>query len=104
MSTSGHAHRVSASKLPRRKGLELINDRKYGDLSTKTPDTPPLHQFKLDLCQNQTIKPGHRQTEMEFELPERLDLGVSEKGVVGRQVTMKEAGGAILGVGIVGYN
>lgn len=41
---------------------------------------------------------------MEFELPARLDLSVSEKGVVGRQVTMREAGGAILGVGIVGYN
>lgn len=50
------------------------------------------------------MKPGHCQREMEFELPERLDLGVSEKGVVGRQVTMREAGGAILGVGIVGYN
>lgn len=41
---------------------------------------------------------------MEIELPERLDLDVSEKGVVGRQVTMRVAGGAILGTGIVGYN
>jgi len=56
------------------------------------------------LSQNHSLKPGHRQTEMEFELPERLDLGVSEKGVVGRQVTMKDTGGAVLGVGIVGYN
>jgi hypothetical protein len=43
-------------------------------------------------------------TEIEFELPERLDLGVSEKGVIGRQVTVREEGGSILGIGIVGYN
>lgn len=43
-------------------------------------------------------------TEIEFELPERLDLGVSEKGVIGRQVTVREQGGSILGIGVVGYN
>jgi hypothetical protein len=42
--------------------------------------------------------------EIEFELPERLDLGVSEKGVIGRQVTVREQGGEILGIGVVGYN
>ena len=42
--------------------------------------------------------------DLEFELPERLELGVSEKGIVGRQVTVTEAGGAVLGVGIVGFN
>lgn len=42
--------------------------------------------------------------EIEFELPERLDLGVSEKGVIGRQVTVREQGGSILGIGVVGYN
>lgn len=78
--------------------------RKHGDLSTTTADAPPLHQFRLDLTQNQSLKAGHRQSEMEFELPERLELGVSEKGVMGRQVTMREAGGAIIGTGIVGYN
>ncbi|KAJ5204747.1 uncharacterized protein N7498_005626 [Penicillium cinerascens] len=77
---------------------------KYGDLSTSTPNTPPLHQFQIDLSRSQSMKPGHRQTEMEFELPERLDLGVSEKGVVGRQVTMRDPAGTVLGVGIVGYN
>jgi hypothetical protein len=41
---------------------------------------------------------------MEFELPQQLDLGVSEKGVIGRQVTVREEGGTILGIGIVGYN
>lgn len=81
----------------------LMCTRKYGDLSTRTAD-PPIHQFKLDLSQNQSMSSGFQQREMEFELPETLDLGVSEKGVVGRQVTMREAGGSILGVGIVGYN
>ncbi|KAJ5167218.1 uncharacterized protein N7482_005999 [Penicillium canariense] len=76
----------------------------YGDLSTPTNSTPPLHKFRLDLASSPNLKPGQRQTEMEFELPERLDLGVSTKGVVGRQVTVSDAGGAVLGVGIVGYN
>ncbi|KAJ5682675.1 hypothetical protein N7462_005840 [Penicillium macrosclerotiorum] len=77
---------------------------KYGDLSTAaTTTTSPLHHFHLDLAQSPNLKPTQR-TDMEFDLPERLDLGVSEKGVVGRQVTLSDAGGAILGVGIVGYN
>lgn len=42
-------------------------------------------------------------TEMEFELPTKLDLGVSETGVIGRQVTIRE-GASILGIGVVGYN
>lgn len=42
--------------------------------------------------------------EIEFELPERLDLGVSENGVIGRQVTVRDQGGEILGIGVVGYN
>ncbi|KAJ5391460.1 hypothetical protein N7509_006950 [Penicillium cosmopolitanum] len=88
------------------KGLGNVDMRieKYGDLSTSFPPTAPLHQFRLDLSQNKCLKPGFHQTEMEFELPERLDLGVSEKGVVGRQVTLREAEGAVLGVGIVGFN
>lgn len=64
----------------------------------------PLHQFQLDMSRKKCLKPGYHQTEMEFELPDRLDLGVSEKGVVGRQVTLRETKGAVLGVGIVGYN
>ncbi|KAF3021221.1 hypothetical protein E8E15_004668 [Penicillium rubens] len=68
-----------------------------------TPSTTPLHQFRLNMGQDKnhsTVNP----TEFEFELPERLDLGVSEKGVIGRQVTVREQGGSILGMGIVGYN
>jgi hypothetical protein len=41
---------------------------------------------------------------MEFELAEQLDLGVSAKGVIGRQVSVSDADGLVLGVGIVGYN
>lgn len=43
---------------------------------------------------------------MEFELPERLDLGVSETGIVGRQVTVLVEGQSSVGVGmgIVGYD
>jgi hypothetical protein len=82
----------------------LIHVRKYGDLSTETPTTTPLYSFRLDLTRNPPKKPGHYQTEMEFELPERLDLGISAKGVVGRQVTVSDADGGVLGVGIVGYN
>ncbi|KAJ5247081.1 hypothetical protein N7468_002064 [Penicillium chermesinum] len=76
---------------------------KYGDLSTNTATSPPpLHKFRLDFARGQSTA-GPAPRTVEFELPERLDLGASEKGVVGRQVTM-EAGGSILGVGIVGYN
>lgn len=82
----------------------LMSSRKYGDLSTAMPQTAPLHRFRLDLAQSSTIKPGHCQTEMEFELSERLDLGVSAKGVVGRQVTVSDGCGVVLGVGIIGYN
>jgi hypothetical protein len=46
--------------------------------------------------------------EMVFELPERLDLGVSERGIVGRQVTVVAEGGRSevlgMGMGIVGYD
>lgn len=59
----------------------------------------PLHQFRL--------QPGGKgNDEMEFELPERLDLGVSETGIVGRQVTVLVEGQSSVGVGmgIVGYD
>jgi hypothetical protein len=84
------------------KGL-TVHCRKSGDLSTSSELSTPLYQFSLNLKQHKNSKLAHP-TEMEFELPERLDLGVSEKGVIGRQVTVKEQGGSILGVGVVGYN
>ncbi|KAJ5551741.1 hypothetical protein N7535_000316 [Penicillium sp. DV-2018c] len=76
---------------------------KSGDLSASPQPSSPLYQFSLDLKQHKYSRSAHP-TEMEFELPERLDLGVSEKGVIGRQVTVREQGGSILGIGIVGYN
>ncbi|CAI7632892.1 unnamed protein product [Penicillium viridicatum] len=76
---------------------------KYGDLSTTSQSTSPLHQFRLNMAQDENYKTANPM-EIEFELPERLDLGVSEKGVIGRQVTVREQGGEILGIGVVGYN
>lgn len=40
--------------------------------------------------------------EMECELPERLDLGISDTGIVGRQVTVVADGR--MGTGVVGYD
>ncbi|KAJ5385545.1 hypothetical protein N7517_003456 [Penicillium concentricum] len=76
---------------------------KYGDLSTTTQPTSPLHQFCLNMERNKSSNTANPR-EIEFELPERLDLGVSEKGVIGRRVTVREQGGSILGIGVVGYN
>ncbi|KAJ5407216.1 hypothetical protein N7465_008500 [Penicillium sp. CMV-2018d] len=76
---------------------------KYGDLSTTSQSTSPLHHFRLNMAQDKNYKTANPM-EIEFELPERLDLGVSEKGVIGRQVTVREQGGEILGIGVVGYN
>lgn len=50
------------------------------------------------------MESGHRPAQLEFELSEHLDLRVSTKGVVGRQVTVSDENGIVLGVGIVGYN
>ncbi|KAF4762028.1 hypothetical protein N7455_003280 [Penicillium solitum] len=87
------------------RGCRNVNMRieKYGDLSTTSQSTSPLHQFRLNMAQDKDYKSANPM-EIEFELPERLDLGVSEKGVIGRQVTVREQGGEILGIGVVGYN
>jgi hypothetical protein len=78
-------------------------NRKYGDISNTSLNNTPLHSFRLEMNQDKYTRSAS-QTEMEFELPQRLDLGVSEKGVIGRQVTVREEDGSILGIGIVGYN
>ncbi|KAJ5458401.1 hypothetical protein N7475_009789 [Penicillium sp. IBT 31633x] len=69
---------------------------KYGDLCTSQLSSP-LYQFNLNMKQDKKSRSTHP-TEMEFELPERLDLGVSEKGVIGRQVTVREQGDQSLGL------
>ena len=80
-----------------------VHVRKYGDLSTTSQFTSPLYQFRLNM-ENDKNPTSANPMEIELELPERLDLGVSEKGVIGRQVTVREQGGSILGIGVVGYN
>ena len=82
------------------------NRRKYGDLtSSPTYTAPPLHAFRLHpRPSTQASKPGLGPgPEWECELPERLDLGISEKGIVGRQVTVV-AGGGDMGLGVVGFD
>lgn len=66
---------------------------RYGDLTSAMP-SQPLHSFALDTNSSKA---------MEFELPEKLDLGISERGILGRQVTLLSRN-ATLGTGIVGYN
>ncbi|KAJ5294866.1 hypothetical protein N7508_009687 [Penicillium antarcticum] len=80
-----------------------VRIEKYGDISNTSINNSPLHQFRLEMTQDGNSRSAS-QTEMEFDLPQRLDLGVSEKGVIGRQITVREEGGSILGIGIVGYN
>jgi hypothetical protein len=73
----------------------MIYSRKYGDLSSLTTRPQPLHSFSLTT----------ENTKTEFDLPEKLDLGVSRTGVVGRQITIRPTGSdVVLGTGIVGWN
>ncbi|KAL1998118.1 hypothetical protein VTN02DRAFT_6824 [Thermoascus thermophilus] len=66
---------------------------RHGDLTATTP-AQPLHSFALDTGSS---------TAMEFELPEKLDLDVSERGIIGRRITLRSRD-TTLGTGIVGYN
>ncbi|KAK1144637.1 hypothetical protein N8T08_004940 [Aspergillus melleus] len=77
-----------------------IRIEKHGDLtSTSNMTTPPLHQF--------LVSPGSRTglqgTDLEVQLPERVDLDVSDVGIVGRKVTVS-VGGQRMGMGIVGFD
>jgi hypothetical protein len=75
-----------------------------------SPKSQPLHQFQLQphFSTSQSKSAALSSSELEFSLPERLDLGVSERGIVGRQVTVfatGQAGEVIpMGNGIVGYD
>lgn len=69
--------------------------RKYGVSPSDQSVIPPLHSFRLNLGKSADKR-------LEFDLP-GLDLGVSDTGIVGRQVTLL-AGQRPLGVGVVGYN
>ncbi|KAL5334899.1 hypothetical protein BJX70DRAFT_402099 [Aspergillus crustosus] len=87
-------------------GIDLRIER-HGDLSTGDSDSlekiDPLYRIQLhpSLSTKKT-------EELEFKLPERLDLNVSELGIVGRQVTVVARGlaGEVIqmGNGIVGFD
>ncbi|RAK87496.1 hypothetical protein BO79DRAFT_269368 [Aspergillus costaricaensis CBS 115574] len=55
---------------------------KYGDLTVENT-SPPLHYFRLPMMKMQGGGGGE---EFEVTLPERLELGVSGRGIVGRDM------------------
>lgn len=62
--------------------------------------SPPLHYFRLPLMKMQ----GGGGEEFEVTLPETLELGVSERGIVGRCVRVGvglDGGGVGDGIGVV---
>ncbi|KAL4871226.1 hypothetical protein BDV12DRAFT_194589 [Aspergillus spectabilis] len=85
-------------------GIDLRIER-HGDLSIggSLKAIDPLYRFQLRPSLSTKTS-----EEMEFSLPERLDLNVSEQGIVGRQVTVVARGTAgeviQMGNGIVGYD
>ncbi|KAL2823397.1 hypothetical protein BDW59DRAFT_163362 [Aspergillus cavernicola] len=89
-------------------GIDLRIER-HGDLTTSPPGLslekiqPPLYRFQLQPSLSPKSTEG-----MEFDLPEKLDLGVSETGIIGRKVTAVARGVAgeliQMGNGIVGYD
>ncbi|PWY88650.1 hypothetical protein BO94DRAFT_464392 [Aspergillus sclerotioniger CBS 115572] len=77
----------------------------YGDL-TAPITSPPLYDFRVPFPGIQTGGKGEGNEEVEVILPERLELGVSERGIVGRlvRVSLFGDGEVDMGRGIVGYN
>ncbi|KAK9365611.1 hypothetical protein V1509DRAFT_370576 [Lipomyces kononenkoae] len=76
---------------------------KSGDLSaaTEASSAEPLYSFKLNATQIDN---------QEFELPLKLDLGISATGIVGRLVRVVTSGKKqeredhVLGMGVIGWN
>ena len=84
-------------------------NRKYGDLTVPIT-SPPLYDFRVPFSGTRMGGNGHME-EVEVTLPERLELGVSDRGIVGRLVRVSlfgdgvgEDGGVDMGRGIVGYD
>ncbi|KAL4774490.1 hypothetical protein BDW60DRAFT_205063 [Aspergillus nidulans var. acristatus] len=85
---------------------------RHGDLTLSSSIHPPLHQFQLrpSLSFPSKAELGMNEigNEIEFDLPERLDLNISDRGIVGRQVTVVARGGngevLRMGRGIVGFD
>ncbi|PYH99426.1 hypothetical protein BO71DRAFT_369019 [Aspergillus ellipticus CBS 707.79] len=76
-----------------------VRIERYGDLTTQT-SVPPLHHFRVPFS-----APGSGEIEVLF--PERLELGISERGIVGRQVSVVLAGVDVdvcMGRGVVGFD
>lgn len=68
---------------------------------TDLEKSQPLHSFQLS--------PQHSTGRIKFDLPYRLEFGVSESGIVGRQATLllssrEVSETSILGTGIIGWN
>ncbi|KAL4954268.1 hypothetical protein BDW69DRAFT_183712 [Aspergillus filifer] len=86
------------------RGIEIRIER-HGDLTLTNTGIQPLHQFQLH---HSSLHSKDIRNELEFSLPESLDLNVSERGIVGRQVTVVARGarGEVLqmGNGIVGFD
>ncbi|KAF7717184.1 Uncharacterized protein PECH_004037 [Penicillium ucsense] len=76
----------------------------HGDLSSSTQKLTPLHVFRLKLSDPLRKRASEGRAEAEVHLAEKLDLNVSTRGVVGRQVSLCDADGVLLGTGIIGYN
>ncbi|RDK43288.1 hypothetical protein M752DRAFT_326151 [Aspergillus phoenicis ATCC 13157] len=82
-----------------------VRIEKYGDLTAEN-NSPPLHYFRLPM------KMQEGDGEFEVALPERLELGVSERGIVGRCVRVgigmdgigTGTGIVDMGRGVVGYD
>ncbi|EPS25394.1 hypothetical protein PDE_00327 [Penicillium oxalicum 114-2] len=81
-----------------------IRIEKHGDLSARLFGMTPLHAFRLDLSKGVRTSNEQGGREIEVDLRECLDLTVSARGVVGRQVTLCSLDGTALGTGIIGYN
>ncbi|KAL6238999.1 hypothetical protein BDW75DRAFT_236945 [Aspergillus navahoensis] len=85
---------------------------RHGDLTLSSSIHMPLHQFQLrpsvSFPAEQELGASRNENEFEFNLPERLDLNVSERGIIGRQVTVVARGGngevLRMGRGIVGFD
>ncbi|RAL16648.1 uncharacterized protein BO97DRAFT_72067 [Aspergillus homomorphus CBS 101889] len=88
------------------RGVDLRIE-KYGDLTAHNGE-PPLHWFRIPLSEAQSMARTRQECEeIELRLPERLELGVSGTGIVGREVRISVEGvdeRVEMGRGVVGFD
>ncbi|RAK76773.1 uncharacterized protein BO72DRAFT_486392 [Aspergillus fijiensis CBS 313.89] len=89
------------------RGVDLRIE-KYGDLTASTGGgvEPPLHWFRVGFGGIQSLQEQQQQV-IEVVLPERLELGVSGTGIVGREVRVAVDGVDAMvemGRGVVGFD